>query len=101
MDQRVISAQASADERQTEFALRPTTLAEYVGQSQVKAQLAIFIAAAKGLHWMSPRGPISIDPLTRDIVQTIYIRKVEWVKGKLQNVEIDKFADVHDPGKKG
>ncbi len=48
MDQRVISAQASADERQTEFALRPTTLAEYVGQSQVKAQLAIFIAAAKG-----------------------------------------------------
>ncbi len=60
-----------------------------------------FIAAAKGLHWMSPRGPISIDPLTRDIVQTIYIRKVEWVKGKLQNVEIDKFADVHDPGKKG
>ena len=47
MDQRVISAQASADERQTEFALRPTTLAEYVGQSQVKAQLAIFIAAAK------------------------------------------------------
>ena len=60
-----------------------------------------FIAAAKGMHWMSPRGPVSIDPLTRDIVQTIYIRKVEWVDGKLQNVEIDKFADVHDPGKKG
>ena len=60
-----------------------------------------FIAAAKGMHWISPRGPVSIDPLTRDIVQTIYIRKVEWVDGKLQNVEIDKFADVHDPGKKG
>ncbi|MHB1505710.1 MAG: Holliday junction branch migration DNA helicase RuvB [Sulfobacillus sp.] len=48
MDERVISAQASADERQTESALRPTTLAEYIGQAQAKAQLGIFIAAAKG-----------------------------------------------------
>jgi branched-chain amino acid transport system substrate-binding protein len=58
-----------------------------------------FIAAAKGLKWISPRGSISIDPTTRDIVQTIYIRKVEKVDGKLQNVEFDQFADVKDPGK--
>jgi branched-chain amino acid transport system substrate-binding protein len=58
-----------------------------------------FIAAAKGMKWTSPRGPISIDPATRDIVQTIYIRKVEKVDGKLQNVEFDQFADMKDPGK--
>lgn len=58
-----------------------------------------FIAAAKGMKWISPRGPISIDPATRDIVQTIYLRKVEKVDGKLQNVEFDKIADVKDPGK--
>ena len=58
-----------------------------------------FIEAAKGLSWISPRGPITIDPATRDIVQTIYIRKVERVDGKLQNVEFDKVADFKDPGK--
>ena len=58
-----------------------------------------FIAAAKGLKWVSPRGPISIDPATRDIVQNIYIRKVEKVNGKLQNVEFDHVADFKDPGK--
>ncbi len=58
-----------------------------------------FIAAAKGMKWVSPRGPISIDPETRDIVQTVYIRKVEKVNGKLQNVEFDQIADVKDPGK--
>ncbi|GAB2888812.1 ABC transporter substrate-binding protein [Paralcaligenes sp. KSB-10] len=58
-----------------------------------------FIAAAKGDKWISPRGPISIDPATRDIVQNVYIRKVEKVDGKLQNVEFDHVADVKDPGK--
>ena len=58
-----------------------------------------FMAAAKGLAWISPRGPISIDPQTRDIVQTIYIRKVEKVAGKLQNVEFESQANVKDPGK--
>jgi branched-chain amino acid transport system substrate-binding protein len=58
-----------------------------------------FMAAAKGMAWMSPRGPISIDPQTRDIVQTIYIRKVEKVAGKLQNVEFDQVANFKDPGK--
>lgn len=58
-----------------------------------------FIEAAKGMKWVSPRGPITIDPATRDIVQTIYIRKVEKVAGKLQNVEFDQIADFKDPGK--
>ncbi len=58
-----------------------------------------FITAAKGLKWVSPRGPVSIDPATRDIVQTIYIRKVERVAGKLQNVEFDQIPDFKDPGK--
>ncbi|QTQ38409.1 ABC transporter substrate-binding protein [Aromatoleum petrolei] len=58
-----------------------------------------FVAAAKGMCWQSPRGKIAIDAQTRDIVQTIYIRKVEKAAGKLQNVEIDKVADLRDPGK--
>jgi branched-chain amino acid transport system substrate-binding protein len=58
-----------------------------------------FIEAAKGMHWISPRGPISIDPATRDIVQTVYIRKVEKVGDKLQNIEFDKVPDFKDPGK--
>ena len=58
-----------------------------------------FAEVAKNMKWTSPRGNISIDPATRDIVQTIYIRKVEKVGGKLQNVEFDQIADVKDPGK--
>ena len=58
-----------------------------------------FIAALKGMKLTSPRGPIAIDPETRDIVQTVYIRRVDKVNGQLVNVEFDKFADVKDPGK--
>ena len=58
-----------------------------------------FVEAAKGMSWMSPRGRITIDPVTRDVVQTVYIRKVDNVAGKLQNVEFDSTADVRDPGK--
>ncbi len=58
-----------------------------------------FVEAAKGMKWVSPRGPISIDPATRDIVQTIYIRRVEKVGEKLQNVEFDQVPDFKDPGK--
>ncbi len=57
------------------------------------------IAAAKGMKWESPRGPMSIDPDTRDVVQTIYIRRVEKVDGQLRNVEIEKFENVKDPVK--
>nr|WP_022722177.1 ABC transporter substrate-binding protein [Rhodopseudomonas sp. B29] len=57
------------------------------------------IAAMKGMAWESPRGPISIDPETRDIVQNVYIRKVEKVDGELYNMEFETFKDVKDPGK--
>ncbi|MGC1694004.1 MAG: ABC transporter substrate-binding protein [Pseudolabrys sp.] len=57
------------------------------------------IAAAKGMAWESPRGPISIDPDTRDIVQNVYIRRVEKVGGAIQNVEFDKIERVKDPAK--
>jgi len=60
---------------------------------------AAVINALKGASWESPRGPVSIDPETRDIVQTIYIRRVEKVAGKLQNVEFDKIEKVKDPVK--
>jgi len=57
------------------------------------------MAALKGYKWVSPRGPVMIDADTRDIVQTVYIRKVEKKDGKLANVEFDKVENVKDPGK--
>jgi len=57
------------------------------------------IAAAKGMSWESPRGPMMIDPETRDIVQTVYIRRVEKVGGGLRNVEIASVPNVKDPAK--
>ncbi len=57
------------------------------------------IGAIKGMAWESPRGPISIDPQTRDIVQNVYIRKVEKKNGQLYNVEFATFPAVKDPVK--
>jgi branched-chain amino acid transport system substrate-binding protein len=57
------------------------------------------IAAMKGMAWESPRGPISIDPDTRDIVSNIYIRKVEKIDGQLWNTEFETFPNVKDPMK--
>lgn len=74
-------------------------IADVLKKTGGSADAEKFVAAAKGMKWVSPRGPVMIDPATRDIVQTIYIRKVERVDGKLQNVEFDKIADVKDPGK--
>ncbi len=59
----------------------------------------LLIAAAKGMKWESPRGPMSIDPETRDVVETIYVRKVEKTAEGLRNVEIDKVENVKDPVK--
>ena len=64
-----------------------------------KADGDSLIAAMKGMKWESPRGPMSIDPETRDVVQNIYIRKVEKVDGELYNVEFATFDAVKDPGK--
>jgi branched-chain amino acid transport system substrate-binding protein len=57
------------------------------------------IGAMKGMAWESPRGPISIDPATRDIVSNIYIRKVEKIDGELWNTEFETFPNVKDPMK--
>ena len=55
------------------------------------------VNAMKGMKWESPRGPISIDPDTRDIVQNIYITKVEKVKGELYAIPFETFQAVKDP----
>jgi branched-chain amino acid transport system substrate-binding protein len=57
------------------------------------------IEAIKGASWESPRGPISVDPQTRDIIQNVYIRKVEKKNGQLYNVEFATFPAVKDPVK--
>ena len=56
-----------------------------------------FIAATKGMTWESPRGPILIDPDTRDIIQNVYMRKVEKKNGELYNVEFSTIEAVKDP----
>jgi branched-chain amino acid transport system substrate-binding protein len=59
------------------------------------------LAAMKGMAWESPRGPMSIDPQTREIVQNVYIRKVEKVDGEPWSVEFKTFEAVKDPSKEG
>jgi branched-chain amino acid transport system substrate-binding protein len=57
------------------------------------------VEAMKGLQWESPRGPMMIDPETRDVVHNIYISKVEKIDGELYNVEFATFPMVKDPAK--
>jgi branched-chain amino acid transport system substrate-binding protein len=57
----------------------------------------VVIGAMKGMHWESPRGQVSIDPVTRDIVQNIYMRKVERRDGELYSIEFETFPAVKDP----
>jgi len=73
------------------------TLKRTGGNTEAEAM----INAAKGMKWESPRGPMSIDPDTRDVVQTIYIRRVEKVGGELVNVPFDKIENVKDPTRGG
>jgi branched-chain amino acid transport system substrate-binding protein len=53
----------------------------------------------KGLRLDSPRGPLVIDPETRDPIQTVYVRRVQKINGKPYNVEFEQIPDVKDPGK--
>ena len=64
-----------------------------------KADAETMIAAAKGIAWDSPRGPMRIDPETRDMIENVYIRRVEKVNGDLRNVTIDVVPDQKDPVK--
>ena len=57
------------------------------------------MTAMKGQIWESPRGKVYIDAQTRDIVQDLYIRKVEKRDGQLWNVEFDAIKEMKDPGK--
>jgi branched-chain amino acid transport system substrate-binding protein len=58
------------------------------------------VGAMKGMSWQSPRGPVSVEAATRELVQNIYVRKVEKVDGELYNVEFATFQAVLDPAKK-
>ena len=60
-----------------------------------------FIAAAKGMSWESPRGPMTIDPETRDVIHNIYLRRVEKRDGELWNTEFATIENVKDPVKAG
>lgn len=74
-------------------------LAQAVAKQGGKVDPDATIAAMKGARLESPRGPLLIDPDSRDVVQTIYVRRVEKAEGKLRNFEFDKFEMVKDPGK--
>jgi branched-chain amino acid transport system substrate-binding protein len=56
------------------------------------------VEAMKGMKWTSPRGPMMIDPATRDVVQTIYLREVKMVNGQPWNIEFDKVENVGPGG---
>jgi len=74
-------------------------IAEALKKTGGSVEVEKFVAALKGMRLMSPRGPIMIDPETRDIIQNIYIRRAEKVDGRLANVEIATIPQVKDPWK--
>jgi branched-chain amino acid transport system substrate-binding protein len=93
---------------QNEHGRRPSyhSVAGYDAMHLIYAALAktggrtdgdLLMEAMKGMKWESPRGPIEIDPETRDIVQNEYIRKVELVNGQMYNVEFATIEAVKDP----
>jgi branched-chain amino acid transport system substrate-binding protein len=72
---------------------------EALKKTKGNTDAAALVAAAKGMKWESVRGPMMIDPETRDVVETIYIRRVQKVGNELRNVEFDKVENVKDPVK--
>ena len=72
---------------------------EALKKTQGKGGGDALLAAMKGQIFESPRGPVYIDAQTRDIVQNVYLRKVEKKDGQLYNVEFAVIKDVKDPGK--
>jgi len=74
------------------FDLIKATNGKFTGDEAIK-----FLSNWKTAN--SPRGPISIDPDTRDIVQNIYMRRTEMKDGKLANIEFDTIPNVKDPWK--
>jgi len=74
-----------------------TLIYEALKKTNGNADAETVVGAMKGMKWESPRGPISIDPRTRDIVQNVYIRKVEKVNGEPWAIEFETFPAVKDP----
>jgi branched-chain amino acid transport system substrate-binding protein len=70
-----------------------------IAATKGRADADAAMTAIKAFSADSPRGPISIDPQTRDIVQNIYIRELREMGGELANVEIETIASVKDPWK--
>jgi branched-chain amino acid transport system substrate-binding protein len=68
-------------------------------RTEGKTDGSALVEAMKGMAWESPRGPMSIDAKTRDVVQDIYIRRVEKIEGALYSVEFETFKAVNDPTK--
>lgn len=92
------------------FGVRPNLMAiggydglhlifEALRATQGKARSMALVEAMKGREWLSPRGPVRIDPATRDIVQNVYIRRTERVRGEIWNVEFETVPMVRDPAK--
>lgn len=69
---------------------------EALKKTGVSADGQALASAMKGMAWESPRGPMSIDRTTGDVVHDIYIRKVEKASGELHNVEFARFQAVKD-----
>jgi branched-chain amino acid transport system substrate-binding protein len=70
---------------------------EALKQTKGNTDATALTTAARNMKWESPRGPMSIDPATRDVVQTMYIRRVEKKGNELINVVFDKVENVKDP----
>jgi len=74
---------------------------EAIRKTGGKADGDSFISAVKGMSWESPRGPMTIDPETRDVIHNIYLRRVEKRDGELWNIEFATIENVKDPVKAG
>src|SRR3972149_143362 len=74
-----------------------TLIYEALKKTKGDATADKLMAAIKTTKWVSPRGPMAIDPETRDVMENIYIRRVEKVGGKLVNVDFAKVENVKDP----
>jgi branched-chain amino acid transport system substrate-binding protein len=103
-------AYVAAFEKANKFRPNVVSLAGYDGmhlfyealkRTSGRADGDTLLAAMKGMTWESPRGPMSIDPQTRDVVNNIYIRKVEKINAQLYNTEVATFEAVQDPIKAG
>lgn len=74
-------------------------IAATLTKTQGKTDGGAFMEALKGYQAASPRGSVAIDAATRDIVQTIYIRRIDKKDGKYVATEIDRYDGVKDPAK--